>query len=250
MKAIVLAAGYAKRLYPLTLHQPKPLLSVGGRPILEHLLSKIQNIEAIDQTYIVTNAKFYEQFCDWVKKSSFRSCIILNDGTLENDHRLGAIGDIQFVLRSQKISDDILILAGDNLFEFDLADFVRFYKERGTSVACYELENLQLASQYGVLQLDDHGQILKFWEKPAQPLSRLISTGVYGYTRSDLEQMALYLKEGGNPDAPGHFLEWLANRKPVYGFIIPGRWFDIGDLESYHQADKIYKIVDHKEKAE
>lgn len=241
MKAIILAAGYAKRLYPLTVDRPKPLLPIGGRPILDHLLSKIQNLKDVDQIYIVTNAKFYNQFCDWAKEERFKSCIILNDGTLENDRRLGAIGDIQFVLRSEKILDDVLILAGDNLFEFDLAEFLHFFSEKGTSVACYELENIELGSQYGVLQLDEQGQILKFLEKPAQPPSRLISTGVYGYTRSDLEQMNVYLSEGGNPDAPGHFLEWLSGRKPIYGFVIPGRWFDIGDLESYHQADEIYK---------
>jgi glucose-1-phosphate thymidylyltransferase len=244
LKAIILAAGYAKRLYPLTLNKPKPLLPVGGRPILNHLLSKVRDVEGIDEIYVVTNAKFYDQFCDWAKKEGDESCVILNDGTLENDRRLGAIGDIQFVIHSKKISDDLLILAGDNLFEFDLSEFISSFKKKGTSVACHELGNLQLASQYGVLQLDKNGKILKFLEKPAYPPSTLISTGIYGYTLSDLNQMSRYLDEGGNADAPGHFLEWLSQRKDIYGFVIDGRWFDIGDLESYHQADEIYKKSD------
>ena len=241
MKAIILAAGYAKRLYPLTLNKPKPLLLVGGQPILNHLLSKIEDVEEIDEIYIVTNAKFYDQFCDWAKNEGNESCVILNDGTLENDRRLGAIGDIQFVIRSKKISDDLLILAGDNLFEFDLSDFINSFKKKGTSVGCYQLGNLKLANQYGVLELDKNGKILKFWEKPVHPPSALISTGVYGYTLSDLNQMSRYLDEGGNADAPGHFLEWLSQHKDIYGFVIDGRWFDIGDLESYHQANAIYK---------
>lgn len=240
MKVIILAAGYAKRLYPLTENQPKPLLPVGDRSILDHLIDKVRSLKGVSQIYIVTNAKFYSHFSDWLKKYPGLSCKIINDGTMDNETRLGAIGDIRYVLFKEKIEDDVLILAGDNLFDSGLAHFIDHFQRRGTSVGCFELGDLKKASSYGVLQLDSTGRVLKFLEKPAHPPSSLISTGIYGYTLQDLLKIESYLSEGGNPDAPGHFLEWLSKRKEVFGYIIEGRWFDIGDLESYRQADDIY----------
>lgn len=249
MKAIVLAAGYAERLYPLTKDRPKPLLPIGARPILSHILSKILASNEIDETYVVTNNKFYLQFCDWAKREGFEDhCVIVNDGTLEKDKRLGAIGDIQFVLDIYPVEGDVLILAGDNLFEFCLEDFLNLFKERGSSVACFDVQDKEAARRYGVLELDEAGKIIQFLEKPSHPPTSLISTGVYAYTASDLVQVAEYLKVGGNPDQPGHFLKWLSERKDVFGYVIQGRWFDIGDLESYQKADEIYKNTILKEK--
>ncbi|MBI1870104.1 MAG: methionine adenosyltransferase [Chlamydiae bacterium] len=242
MKAIILAAGYAKRLYPLTAHRAKPLLPVGDRPIIDYILSSIQAVSEIDQVYVVTNAKFYPQFCEWVQSLGLEPfCKILNDGTETNETRLGAIGDISFVIDSEKIDDDILILAGDNLFEFNLKDFVTFFKEKGTSLACYDLGDIKLASQYGVIELDPEGRILKFLEKPKNPPNSLISTGVYGYTRSDLTKIRRFIQEGGNKDAPGHLMEWFLKHESIFGFVIQGLWFDIGDLESYEKANKLYQ---------
>lgn len=240
MKAIVLAAGYATRLYPLTQNKPKPLLPVGDVPILDHILERVREIDEVDDVVVVTNDKFYSQFCDWAKGRQ-DSCRVLNDGTRENDRRLGAIGDIQFVISEGNISEDVLILAGDNLFDFSLKNFVNAFHENGTSVACFELEKRQDASRFGVIELDGKGRIKHFWEKPQKPLTSLISMGIYAYTREDLKAMSRYLQEGGNPDAPGHFLEWLSLRQDVHGVVTQGLWLDIGDLESYEKANLIYQ---------
>lgn len=240
MKAIILAAGYATRLYPLTQNQPKPLLPVGDQPILNHILEKVQDVEEINEVCIVTNDKFHTQFVEWNKQNKNR-CIVLNDGTRENDRRLGAIGDILFAVSKQKFLEDVLILAGDNLFDFSLKDFVSSFYRKGTSVACFELSNKEDGKRFGVIELDDNGRIKRFLEKPQNPPTNLISMGIYGYTHGDLEKMKQFLKEGGNPDAPGHFLEWLAVRQPVYGCVIEGLWLDIGDLNSYQQANTFYQ---------
>ncbi|MBI1884363.1 MAG: methionine adenosyltransferase [Chlamydiae bacterium] len=242
MKAIILAAGYAKRLYPLTEHRAKPLLPIGNRPIIDYILSSIQSISEIDQVYVVTNAKFYPQFCEWIRSLGLEHfCKILNDGTSDNETRLGAIGDISFVIACEKLDDDVLILAGDNLFEFNLKDFVSFFKLKGTSLACFDLGDVKLATQYGVIALDRDGRIIKFLEKPKNPPNSLISTGVYGYTRSDLAKVSSYLKEGGSQDAPGHLIEWFSKQGRVFGFVVQGLWFDIGDLKSYEGANELYR---------
>ncbi len=240
MKVIILAAGYATRLYPLTQNQPKPLLPVGDQPILNHILEKVQEIPEVNEICIVTNDKFYPQFVEWNKKNK-NPCVVLNDGTRENDRRLGAIGDILFAVSKQNISEEVLILAGDNLFDFSLKNFVSSFYKKGTSVACFELPNKEDATRFGVIELDEKGQIKRFLEKPQNPPTNLISMGIYGYTLGDLEKMKVYLQEGGNPDAPGHFLEWLAVHQAVYGCIIRGLWLDIGDLDSYKQANMIYQ---------
>lgn len=248
MKAIILAAGYATRLHPLTLDRPKPLLPVGGRSILDHLFSSLERLSRVDGVYLVTNAKFYEAFRDWARaRTSALECTVLSDGTCGNENRLGAIGDIGFAIRQARLDEDALILAGDNLFDFDLANFLSFFEEKGTSVACFDLGSLEDASRFGVLELDRQGRVRNFLEKPAHPKSSLISTGLYGYTRSDLARIGPYLNGGGNPDAPGHFLAWLSERKPVFGFVIGGRWFDIGDLASYEEANRIYQERRSKE---
>lgn len=238
MKALILAAGYAKRLYPLTLNQPKPLLPVGGKPILSHIAEKIVKIKLVDQIYVVTNDRFFSHFQDWKRSYSQPTpCEIFNDGTTDNENRLGAIGDIRFVLEKTAVRDDFLILAGDNIFEFELGDFVRFFKAKGSSIACFDLGSFEKASQYGVLKLGAGDRILEFLEKPRHSPSSLISTGVYAYTSGDLDLLNRYLSEKGPADAPGYFLSWLIKEKDVYGFRITGGWYDIGDMESYKEAD-------------
>ena len=251
MKAIILAAGYATRLYPLTLDKPKPLLEVGGQTILDHLVSKIAVLNEVDETYIVTNDKFYSQFLEWEKKrKTKKKCMIINDRTTELDKRLGAIGDIRFVIDRSKIDDDCVILAGDNLFDFELASFLGFFKEKGTCVACYELGDLKLASHFGVIRLAPDQQILEFLEKPKTPPCSLISMGIYCYTAQDLSRLGDYFHEGGSVDAPGHFLEWLSRKKKIYGYVMKGDWFDIGDMASLKRAEKFYRKDGLKESIE
>ena len=242
MKALILAAGYAKRLYPLTLDQAKPLLQIGGRPMISRIADKIARVSGIDHLYVVTNDRFFSQFQDWKKSYSLPiPCEVLNDGTTNNENRLGAIGDIRFVIQEKRTKDDFLILAGDNLFEFDLNDFIQFFHRKGSSVGSFDLESLDKAVQYGVLKVDSEGRILEFHEKPEKPPSSLISTGVYAYTSGDLGLLDQYFSERGLPDAPGYFLSWLIKRKDVFSYRVSGGWYDIGDIESYREADRRYR---------
>lgn len=250
MKAIILAAGYATRLYPLTLDKPKPLLQVGGKTILDHILFKIEVLDEVDQIYIITNDKFYPQFSKWKNPQAKKKCTIISDGTAELDQRLGAIGDIRFVIEKAGISDDCMILAGDNLFNFDLSQFVSFFKKKGSCVACYELGDLKKAAHFGVIQLGENQRILKFLEKPKNPPCSLISMGIYCYTAQDLLMIEDYFSEGRSPDAPGYFLEWLSKKKEVYGCVIEGDWFDIGDIQSLRNAENFYRKDVSKERIE
>ena len=136
MKCLILAAGYATRLYPLTKDTPKPLLEVAGKSILERLLDKISLIEKIDHVYVVTNSRFAKAFGDWVEQYTYtKPLTVIDDGTTSNDNRLGAIGDIQFVIEQVGLADDLMILAGDNLFDFDLRDFEAFFQEKKADVS-------------------------------------------------------------------------------------------------------------------
>lgn len=241
MKAIVLAAGYATRLYPHTLKCAKPLLEVGGKPIVEHIIRKIEEVKDVDGIYVVTNAKFYPQFDSWHK--SFDSSIpveVINDNTTSNEDRLGALGDIKLVMDQCKIKDDVMIIAGDNLFDLSLNDMNEFYQEKhSTLVAVYDVGDIKLCTQYGIVALDDEHKITSFQEKPAEPLSTLASTGIHFFPKSAVDKLGDYL-QNGTSDTPGNFLEWLHTIEPVYGFITKEAWYDIGSVEQLEKARKDY----------
>ena len=180
MKQIILAAGYATRLYPLTQNTPKPLLPVGGRPMLEHVLDSSEAIGGIDHTYVVTNDKFTGHFEDWRRTQPHRTCTVVNDGTTSNEDRLGAIGDLHWVIEQHGIDDDLLVIAGDNLFTGDLSGFGARCRETQTPVlGVYDVGSLEEATKYGVVAVNDTGQISSFEEKPAQPQSTLIGIALY-----------------------------------------------------------------------
>ncbi len=228
MKALIIAAGYATRLRPLTDDFPKGLLPVGGRPIVDWIVDNIRRA-GIQDVQLVTNARFaplFEQWSDGVT--------IIDDGTSTNDTRLGAIGDIHFA----DLDDDALIIAGDNLFDYELADLLEFQRSRdGSAVAVHDVGSKELAKKYGVIDVDADGRIVDFAEKPEQPTSTLIATATYLYTRAHLRLLETYLAEGNPPDQPGHFVEWLHRREPVYAYRFDGGWYDIGDLGQLLEAD-------------
>lgn len=238
MKALVLAAGYATRLRPLTDTWAKELLPVGGRPILDWIVDAIAEVPDVDEVHVVTNARKAPAFREWAK-SAPRHVEIHDDGTTSNDDRLGAIGDMGLFLDRTGADDDLLVIAGDNLFEFSLAAFVRAWREHegASSVALRDVGSLELAARYGVVDLDEDGRILEFLEKPERPASTLVATASYLYSRGHVALVDQYLREGNAPDQPGRLVAWLCVREPVYGWIFHEPWFDIGDLSQLLVAD-------------
>lgn len=236
MQSLILAAGYATRLYPLTLNTPKPLLPVKGRCMIDYLTEKINVLSEVENIYVVTNDRFCQAFSEW-KNSAYskKRVTIINDHTPNNDNRLGAIGDINFVLEQEEINDDLLVIAGDNLFDFSLADFVSFFKQKRASVlAVYDTHDKQLiAKKLGCLELDDEQRITSFNEKPEHPTTTLAATACYLFTQEDLALLKQCLKDKQRLDNSGDFVSYLISKKPVYGFTFSGKWHDIGTKEQY-----------------
>jgi len=245
MKVIILAAGYATRLYPLTLTQPKPLLPVAGKPMVEYVLDNLAPIGGIDRVYVVTNAKFAAHFQKW--SDGYRSAeakldfTIVNDGSTDDSNKLGAIGDIHFVLTTQKVDDDIIVVAGDNLFSERLSGFGAFCREKQAPVvAVYDVKDLEQIKKYNSLSLAADGRITFFEEKPKNPTSTLTAIALYYYPKATLEMIRRYVAEGNNPDQPGRLVQWLYTRVPVYTWTVPGLWYDIGSKETLEEANQIF----------
>lgn len=239
MKLVVLAAGYATRLYPLTLDRPKPLLDVAGRPMLDHLLDRVLTIGGIDETIVVTNAKFASTFTDWARGRS--DITVVNDGTKSETDRLGAIGDIGFVIDSRGIDDDLVVVAGDNLFDSDITAFGSRIREVVAPVlAVYDVGDLAEMPKYNQVQTDAGGRITFFEEKPENATTTLAGIALYYYPRETLPLIRTYLAEGNNPDQPGRLIQWLYPRIPVYTWLVPGAWYDIGSRESLAEADAVF----------
>jgi glucose-1-phosphate thymidylyltransferase len=230
VKALILAAGYATRLRPLTDTIPKPLLPVGGRPMVDWILDRIGETSA-DEIHLVTNARFARDFERWASDKDVR---VHNDGTTSNDDRLGAIGDIAFAA----IDDDLLVIASDNLFDYSLGDFEAYWREKGGSaLAVHDVGDRELAKKYGVVAVDDDGRIVDFVEKPEHPVSTLCATATYLYTREHAALVSTYLGEANPPDQPGNYVAWLQARAPVYAYRFSGEWYDIGDAAQLLEAD-------------
>ena len=236
MKAVVLAAGYATRLRPLTDTWAKELLPVGGRPIVDWILDAIADVDSVDEVHLVTNHRKAAWFAEW---ASARGVRVHDDGTTTNDDRLGAIGDLRFVVESAGLDDDLLVIAGDNVFEFSLADYVSFWRAHGvaSAVAVRDVGSRELARQYGIVSVDSDSRLVDFVEKPADPPSTLAATATYIFHRSHVRLLDAYLSGGNSPDQPGRFVEWLCRREPVYGWQFEGAWYDIGDGEQLLTAD-------------
>ncbi|MGI8420668.1 MAG: nucleotidyltransferase family protein [Gaiellaceae bacterium] len=241
MKAVILAAGYATRLYPLTLDRPKPLLEVGGRPMVEHVLDAIAPIEGIDRVVVVTNAKFAPQFDEWAEGYGGREVTVLDDGTADEETKHGAIGDLDLAIRELGIDDDLLVIAGDNLFSESLGDFGRECRARNAPVlALYDVGDLAEMHKYNAIETDDEGRIVFFEEKPADPSTTLTGIALYFYPRAVVPEIRRYLDEGNNPDQPGRLVQWLYPQLPFYTWRVPGIWFDIGSRETLAEADEAF----------
>lgn len=244
MKALVLAAGYATRLYPLTLTQPKPLLPVAGRPMVEHVLDHLAPV-GIDHVYVVTNAKFAGHFERWSEGYRERrggpSFTVVNDGSTDDSNKLGAIGDLHLVLERERVAEDLVVVAGDNLFSQSLAGFGEVCRRRRAPVVgIYDVGSLDLARRYNALTLDEAGRIVQFEEKPANPSSTLCAIALYYYPAETLGLIREYVSGGNNPDQPGRLVQWMCQRIPFFTWQVPGLWYDIGSKETLEEANRIF----------
>ena len=243
MKALLLAGGYATRLRPLTETTAKPLLPVGGRPMVDWILDRIDDAGEVQEIHVVTNAVYAADFERW---AGGRSIAVWNDGTRSNEDRLGALGDIALAVdRGGLAGDDLLVIAADNLFEFSLRDYFTFFRAKadGSAVAVHRLADPTLARLYGVVELGDDDRVVAFEEKPEQPRSDLAATATYLYHHDHVALLARYLAEGNLPDPPGRFLVWLREREPVYGYRFDESWIDIGDPDQLLEADNRYRTL-------
>ncbi len=247
MKLLVLAAGYATRLYPLTLNKAKPLLDVAGKPMIEHLLDKFADRGDVDRIYVVTNAKFAGDFARWATGYTTRHprapIEVINDRTTSDQDKLGAIGDINLVITSTQLDDDLIVVAGDNLFEENADGFLETSRRNGTqdrpTIVTYDVGNLEeVRKKYNNLQLDPEGRVLFFSEKDPNATSTVTAICLYYFPRNTIKWVARYLVEGNNPDQPGRYIGWLYKQTPVYTYQIRGRWLDIGSKETLEQANR------------
>ena len=242
MKCLILAAGYATRLYPLTENFPKPLLKVQGKTILDWLIDDIETSEMVDEYVVISNHKFAKHFEDWVRDKE--KITIVDDGTSSNETRLGAVKDIQFAIEKLSLDDELIVIAGDNLLDFSLTTFVKYAKDKNTSciMRYYEPEEARLHKS-GVVTIDNNGEILKMVEKPEKPESHWCCPPFYYYTREDAKLIQKGIDAGCGTDAPGSYIAWLSTQVPVHAMEMPGKRYDIGNLESYRKVEEEYQGI-------
>jgi glucose-1-phosphate thymidylyltransferase len=245
MNVLILAAGYATRLYPLTEKKAKPLLEVAGKPMIEWVLDNLAPIPGLGTVYVVTNDKFASDFQEWADgyTKSHRNVTfkIVNDGSRSDADKLGAIGDIRFVIDREELKNDALIVvAGDNLFSEPLTDFAAHAEGSTATLATYDVGDLEAMKKYSAIKTDAEGVITHFEEKPAKPETTLTGIALYYFSPETLELFTTYIAAGNNPDQPGRFIQWLHTRRPVKTYQIKGTWYDIGSKETLEEANKIF----------
>jgi glucose-1-phosphate thymidylyltransferase len=233
LDAVILAGGYGKRLWPITLNVAKPLLPVCGKPVIEYIMEKLGEIECLERVIISINLKFGDDFKRWCEAYNDARIKIIVEESRSEEEKLGAVKALSTL--SQELENDTLLIAGDNLFTGSLKPMIEKYS-RETIIALYDVKDVELAKLYGVVQIDDEARIIDFVEKPERPVSTLVSTGIYIFPREVLDMAKEYLCEGGGRDRLGEFIQWLYRKVPVHGYILDGEWWDIGDIKSYKRA--------------
>jgi glucose-1-phosphate thymidylyltransferase len=242
MKALILAAGYATRLYPITKDTAKPLIPVGNKSIINHIVEKLEKIDQVNEIVVVTNNKFYSDFCRWADNYSCpKKIVIVNDKTLTNEDRLGAIGDMHHVINRLNIDDNMLVIAGDNMFGFSLYNFVNFFNQKNSSiVALHDLKDIEkVRNRFGV-GIVEGSKVIDFEEKPSEPKSSLAATACYIFAKDDL-QMLKKVIELGKADNSGDLIKHLVSESQVHGYVFNEHWFDIGNHEMLKEARSFYE---------
>ncbi len=241
MKAIILAAGYATRLYPLTINIPKPLLDMKGKPIISHILDKVNEL-GVEEIFVVTNEKFFANFKRWADSLGDSRIRVISDGTSSNEERLGAIGDVSFVLNKENIKDDLLIIAGDNLFSFSLKlSYDLFKKTQKIVNPLYDVKDFEAAKALGTVVTDSSGKFLEFYEKSPEPKTTLASLAIYFFPKEKLHRINQYIEEGNSPDKIGNLIAWVIKHEDVLGNVYEQSWFDIGLPESLEEARRNFE---------
>ncbi|GGL63217.1 sugar phosphate nucleotidyltransferase [Halocalculus aciditolerans] len=236
MQAIVLAGGYATRLWPITKHRPKMFLPVGDSTVIDRIFDELEADDRIDDVYVSTNERFADDFADYLSASDYEKPTLTVEDTTEEDEKFGVIGALAQLVDREDIDDDTLVIAGDNLISFDIAEFLDFFQEKDApSLAAYDVGSKERAKSYGLVDLDGD-EVVDFQEKPDDPKSTLVSIACYAYPADTLPLLSEYLEAGENPDEPGWFVQWLQQRQSVHAFTFEGAWFDIGTPESYLDA--------------
>lgn len=241
MKALILAAGYGTRLYAITKDKPKPLLEIGNKSLVNYILDRLNHVEGLTEIIIVTNDKFASIFEQWVQTQDYFCPIrIVNDGTKTPEDRLGSIGDIDFAIKAANVDDDLLVVGGDNLFDFNIEEYITFAQAQqdAVTIGLYDIKNLEEAPKFGVVSVNENHQVTAFEEKPAQPKSTLISMCFYYLPKRFLALTQEYLAQTEKSDTAGDFIRWMLNKNNVCGFKFSGKWYDIGSVESYKEAQK------------
>ena len=245
MKVLILAAGYGTRLYALVKDMPKVLLEINEKPLIDHLLDKLGGLKGLNEIIVVTNAKFYEIFQAWANRKQKKAIPIsvINDGTTSPEDRLGSIGDVRFVLKKLNLNEDLLVVGGDNLFDYRLEDYHAFAigKSPRVTIGLYDIKDKSKASQFGVVGLDSLDKIISFDEKPKAPKSSLIAMCLYYMPKDSIHFIEDYIRETKNTDAAGSYISWLSRQEDVFGFKFEGKWYDIGSVESYKAAQADFK---------
>ncbi|XGI84473.1 sugar phosphate nucleotidyltransferase [Halorutilales archaeon Cl-col2-1] len=237
MKAVVLAGGYATRLWPITKNRAKPLLPLGGKPIVDYILDPLEDEDAVSEVFVSTNQRFADDFEEHIESEGYEKATVAVEPTTSEDEKLGTIGALADLVERESIDEDTVVIAGDNLFSFEVNDFIEFFDSKGSAcIASYDVGSREDAKQYGLVDVEG-GQVVDFQEKPDEPKSTLVSIACYAFPADTLRLLDEYLRGDNNPDAPGFFIEWLHTRENVYSYVFDGAWFDVGTPDSYLDAN-------------
>ena len=236
MEAVVLAGGYATRMWPITRHRPKMFLPVGDRTVIDGVFGDLEADDRIDTVYVSTNERFADAFESYLADSSFEKPTVSVEDTTEESEKFGVVGALAQLIEREGVDDDLMVVAGDNMLSFDVASFVDFFEDAGApTLAAYDVGSRERAKSYGLVELDGT-EVIDFQEKPDDPKSTLVSIACYAFPRETLPKLDTYLSDDNNPDEPGWLLQWLQERQRVEAFTFDGAWFDIGTAESYLDA--------------
>jgi len=236
MKAVVLAGGYATRLWPITEHRPKMFLPIGENTVIDEIFEDLEADDRVDEVFVSTNERFADTFADYLDDSPFAKPTLSVEETVAEDEKFGVVGALEQLVEREGVDDDLIVVAGDNMISFDLADFADFFEDKGTpTLAAYDVGDRERAKSYGLVQLDGD-EVVDFQEKPDDPQSTLVSIACYAFPAETLPDLTTYLEDGENPDEPGWFLQWLQQRGAVHAYTFDGAWFDIGTADSYLDA--------------